>query len=387
MTEKNASVEQSAENMLETLTEIVNEVENRDNENVSFIDKSEINAFTMTDDVPLSADEIVAIMTDADDVETIDVDYMVEYLTSKEIDPIRREKFFEYVTNLDEKSLKALWESFKQSYGPTIKQIDLTRVVASHIENVNSSKSLKLRNESVQAELQRFGTLWQQIARAFRSDLSDTPLKSFRVDNTTTYIQNLHRDITTLNSAIIGMAEMLLVDETSDDNADVAINIDRAVRICSIVGYSAKGWAKVHENALKTETALKAEIARLNEQLKASRELVSDTLVSVNIERERLKSMTINAGSYYINNHSGNFLTTKNDPTEDYFRVTPFNLTITQDRNEALVFDDIEDARAVFDAVQEWAKRNDMVKAMFADFGVIAKTLFISAETIAKVEG
>lgn len=338
-------------------------------------------AFELIDsNIDASVDEIL----EADD--SIDVDFMVEFLTASELDPARRDKLFDYITALDPNSLRALWESFKGTFGSGVKQIELNDILAKQVSNVDNSVSLKLRNEAVEKELRRFGALYAQLSRTFRADMSDTPLGAFRVDNITDYIKKLHHQLTTMNSAVLEMAEIIMVDEPSGDAADMAINLERVKRICALVGYGAKNWGRIHETAKNQAVAHNKEVEELKEKLRSANEVANthhNAYLAEKAHRERLAI----GSSLYIGNHSGNFLTTTNDPDTEYFRVSPFNLTITQDKAEALEFDDIEDARKVLDAVRVWAKRNIAVKNKFHAANINADTLFIFAETTVKVEG
>lgn len=327
--------------------------------------------------------EIVEIL---EEDSAIDVDFMLEFLTANELDPVRRDKLFDYVNSLSPDDLRALWDAFRGSFGGDVKQIELNDILTKQLQNVDNSVSLHLRNEAVERELQRFGSLYAQLSRVFRSDMTDTPLGSFRVDNITSYIKNLHRQLTIVNSAVIEMAEIIMLEETSGDAADMTINIDRVKRICALVGYGAKNWGRIHETAKVQAANHKKVVEELSEKLRIANEAASTHAALYQAEVTKRANQAIRS-NLFIGNHSGNFITTINDPENEYFRVSPFNLTFTQEKSEALEFSNIEDARKVLDAVRVWAKRNISVRNKFRRANINADTLFIFAETTVKVEG
>lgn len=332
------------------------------------------------------AEDAMSFSEILDERDAIDVDFMLEFLTAHELDPARRDKLFQYVEALGPVDLRALWEAFQGTFGRGITQIDLTNVLDKQVKNVDNSVSLKLRNEAVENELKRFGNLYAQLSRTFNSDMTDTPLNAFRVDNITGYIKSLHHQLTTVNSAVLEMAEIIMVEETSGDVADMAINIDRIKRICALVGYGAKNWGRIHETAKAQALAHKKAIEELTEKLRVANEASATNAALYAAERTAREKLALGS-SLFIGNHSGNYITTINDPENEYFRVSPFNLTITQDKDEALQFDDIEDARKVLDAVRVWGKRNLSVRRKFKEANLNPETLFISAVTTVKVEG
>jgi len=340
------------------------------------------------DGEPLATEEIIDAIVDAND-DTPDAEFMKEFLLSHELDESKKAKFFTYIDGLTHDQLKTLWESFKGTYGSNVATITAIDQAAKLIKSVETSKVLEMRNNAAHAELARMGTMFTQIQRALRIEASDAPLNALRVDNVSKAIAKLSADLTTLNSAIIEMAQMLMLGEVDGDAADMAINVERAVKLCAIVGYSAKGWAKVHDQATADRKALQAEIETLKASLKTANEATHNAQALKDAEVKRVNALILRANSFTIRNNSGNFITTINkldDENADYFRVSSYNVRVTQDENEALTFDDLETARKVFDAVKLWSKRNIRVRKMLKAAGVDAETLFIAASSMVKVD-
>ncbi|QIG70313.1 hypothetical protein EVB87_213 [Rhizobium phage RHph_N28_1] len=343
----------------------------------------EISAYVSPEDE--AAEELDAILNPGD--ETPDLDFMISYLTSHEKDDAKREQFFAYIHSLDPLAQRALWEAFKGSYGSNVSTIEALDTAASLIKQVEESRSLKVRDAAMHSELARMGTVYAQIARALRIDVNDTVIGSMRVDNISKTLAKAQRDLHLINAAVLEMAQMLMVGE-KENVADMAINPERAVKLCSIIGYSAKAWANVYEHANKERSKFAAEIEALKTAVKDANERATTAQAHLDAERKRIEALTVSAGCYVIGNLSGNYITTANARTEEnaeYFRVTPYNVRITPNRDEALEFDDIEVARKMYDAVQEWGAKNVGVRKMLAAAGVQATTLFISTQTVVKV--
>lgn len=357
-------------------------------------------AFVYTDEesnlipLPERESETPTISVDENALEvstTPDIEFLREYLLSQELDPSKRAKLFDYIADLDADSLLALWESFKASYGPTPNQITLNDILASHLRNVENSKSLALRNSAIESEVRRFGSLYDQLERTFRISLSDTPLGEFRVDNMTAYMRKLQSDLTTLNSAILEMGQMLLVGTSEEganpDSPEMAINIERAIKICAMVGYSARSWSYVYEHSTQAAVKSRNTIKGLQDSLKKANESLSALHEQEQARQRKLAELAINASTYVICNHSGFYVTTTNSPedTEEY-RLSPVNFTLTTDKTEALRIPDLELTRRILDAVRDWSESNIAVKRVFFNNGVNAETLFIGAESFIKVE-
>ncbi|QXV74190.1 hypothetical protein [Rhizobium phage RHEph12] len=343
----------------------------------------EITAYVSPEDE--AAEELDAILNPGD--ETPDLDFMISYLTSHEKDDAKREQFFTYIHSLDPLAQRALWEAFKGSYGSNVSTIEALDTAASLIKQVEESRSLKVRDAAMHSELARMGTVYAQIARALRIDVNDTVIGSMRVDNISKTLAKAQRDLHLINAAVLEMAQMLMVGE-KENVADMAINPERAVKLCSIIGYSAKAWANVYEHANKERSKFAAEIEALKAAVKDANERATTAQAHLDAERKRIEALTVSAGCYVIGNLSGNYITTANARTEEnaeYFRVTPYNVRITPNRDEALEFDDIEVARKMYDAIQEWGAKNVGVRKMLAAAGVQATTLFISTQTVVKV--
>lgn len=336
---------------------------------------------------PLTTEEIITSIIDP--LESLpDLEFMIEYLASYELDDRKSAKFIHYIQSIDDNARLALWESFKASYGNSPATATATAKAQALIKSVDRSQSLKLRNNAVHSELSRIASLHGLLSRHFRSNLSDTPLNSFRIENTAQLLQENNRNLTLLNSAIIEMARMLMVGGVDEEeSADMAINVDRALKICATVGFSAKTWAKVYDQAATDRKQFITENEGLKTSLRNAMETAQATMQALANEKKQLEALTLHATSYVIGNHSGNFITTVNKPTEDtkYFRVSPYNLRLTQERDEALELDDIEIAREVFDAVQVWGNSNYLVRRLFKTTGVDHSTLFISAASLIKV--
>ena len=278
--------------------------------------------------------------------------------------------------------------AFKASYGNSPAVVTAIQNAKDLISSVESSRSLTMRNTAVQTELSRMGTIYAQLSRSLRN-VSDSPIASFSVENISAYIAKLHKDLTTLNSAILEMAQLLTIGTSEDDVSDMAINPERAAKICAIVGYSAKAWAIVYEKAAAERASLTAEIESLQLHLKTAHESAANAHALAEQERKAMQDRVLRADRYVIRNNSGFFLTTVNEQTdenEEYFRISPFNLKVTNTESEALVFYDIEVARKVFDALQVWIKRNISVKRKFKAAGINPETMFIAAESMVKVD-
>lgn len=339
------------------------------------------------DDDDLSEDEIIDTILDPME-EIPDIDFMTNYLLSHELDEAKKEKFNRYIRQLDKIELRAMWEAFKASYGNSPAVVTAIQNAKDLIQSVETSRSLTMRNNAAHAELSRMGTVYAQLERSLRN-VSDTPIASLSVENISAYIAKLHRDLTTLNSAILEMAEMLTVGVADGDAVDMAINPDRAAKICAVVGYSAKAWANVYDKAASERASFTSEIETLKQHLKTANEAVANAQATAEQERKQLQERVLRADRYAIRNNSGFFITTTNVQTaenEEYFRISPFNLKITTDESEALTFDDIDIARKVFDALQVWIKRNINVRRKFKVAGVNPDTMFIAAESMVKVD-
>lgn len=350
-----------------------------ESDDVVVVPPEAITAYVTPDEIPLE------VQIDPAN-EMPDRDFMVEYLTSKELDPNKRINLLLYITKLDDDALAALWQSFKRTYGADVTTITAFDMVQTLVKNVEESKSLKLRNKAAEAELHRMGTVYAQLARALKMESSDVPLNAMRTDELAHVIRRLNKDLTTMNAAIIEMAQMLLIDGIDGDAPDMAIDPRRAAKICAIVGYSAKSWAKVHEHAEKQQAKAAMEIATLKTTLETSRELAANAQAQLTAEIRRIDALTVSADAFTIRNHSGNFIATTNKPEEGFiYRLSPINLCITQNKDEALVIEDIETARKVYDAIMVWGARNYRVRRVLGEAGVNPSTLFIATDSVIKV--
>lgn len=353
--------------------------------NGTVINQEQITAYVSPDDMELDDETLVTqVMSD----EIPDVEFMHNYLTANELDEKKRKEFRDYIDGLDAEALQALWESMKGTYGASPEVITASDLVGRRIEAVENSQSLRLRDTAVDTELARMGTIASQLQRTLRISMSDAPLNSFRVDHLAGYIRKLQRDLSMMNSSVLSMAEMLLIGH-SDENetVEMAINPERIAKICAIVGHSAKGWARVYTSAKDDRVKLLAEIESFKSNVKLLNEAVASSQRELQIERARIEAMTLRATSYFIGNYSGFFITTvnKQDDDEDWYRIGPYNLRLTQERSEAFVHDDIEVLRKVLDGVLEWSKKNPRVRKLFREANVRPDTLFIFGESLVKV--
>lgn len=327
---------------------------------------------------------VIEILPPAESVP--DIAFLTEYLLSHEWDISKRSKLFTYIEGLNHDQLLALWESFKGTYGKSINDIQLSDILSSHLTNVEKSKSLELRNASIEREVRRFGSFYDQLSRTFGVALSDTPLGEFRVDNLTAYIKKLNHDITTLNSAILEMSEMLLIGVSPEgadpDTPEMAINVERAVKICAIVGYSAKAWGTVYNHAIDEKKKTDDSIKALKDQLKSLNEAHTALQDSVATQQRKNAELAIRASSYMICNNSGFYLAV----SEESARFSPLTLMITTDKEKALKLNDLELTRKIYDAMRDWAEWHGMVRTAFSSMHIRPETLFIAAESFTKVE-
>lgn len=366
------------------------EEENTEEENTeNSIEPGEayVHGFTEVEpEEPFTEEEIAQIMIDSGEI-IPDVEFMKNFLLSHEYDERKKEQFFNYIETLDENSLIAMWQAFKSTYGSSPSVASAIANAKQLISNVEAGTVLSMKNAAAHAELARMGTVYAQLERTLKS-ASDKPLGTLSVEGLSKTIASLNRDITILNSAIIEMAQMLMLGEVTGEAVDMAVNPERAAKLCAIVGYSAKAWAKVYEQATADRNAFKAEREALQASLKAANEAAANAHAQATKERKALEERVLRADRYMIRNNSGFFLTTINARTEenaDFFRISPFNVELTTNEADGFVFDDIEVARQVYDALMVWGKRNIHVRRKFKRMGVNHETLFIAAESMVKV--
>ena len=327
--------------------------------------------------------------TDAEIVEAVEevsattIDYIAEF----ELDPEKRQGLISYAETLSPDDQLKLLDMLRVLYGPTPDIVSLDKAVQDTVELAMKSTLLKAKQRSQEVRLQEFLRLSQQVQRFMNGSFRDDTFNSLRIDDTIKHINSLEETISILSTSVYQLASRVgLTRYVEPEN--MPVNIENLVKVLTIVGHSAKSWAITSEfakdKAIKDKETLDAKDLRIRElagQVEDMRNLLAKQQASE-------QAGIINSSAFFrIMNHSGYFIGTVREPGDDGKTfLTRNNVCLTTNADEALTLTNLEDAKAVYDALQYWWKHFVMFRNKFKKVNVRFDSLFVGKTVIRKVE-
>ena len=327
--------------------------------------------------------------TDAEIVEAVEevsattIDYLAEF----ELDPEKRQGLISYAETLSPDDQLKLLDMLRVLYGPTPDIVSLDKAVQDTVELAMKSTLLKAKQRSQEVRLQEFLRLSQQVQRFMNGSFRDDTFNSLRIDDTIKHINSLEETISILSTSVYQLASRVgLTRYVEPEN--MPVNIENLVKVLTIVGHSAKSWAITSEfakdKAIKDKETLDAKDLRIRElagQVEDMRNLLAKQQASE-------QAGIINSSAFFrIMNHSGYFIGTVREPGDDGKTfLTRNNVCLTTNADEALTLTNLEDAKAVYDALQYWWKHFVMFRNKFKKVNVRFDSLFVGKTVIRKVE-
>lgn len=330
-------------------------------------------------EAPTDAEIVEAV----EDVSATTIDYIAEF----ELDPEKRQGLISYAETLSPDDQLKLLDMLRVLYGPTPDIVSLDKAVQDTVELAMKSTLLKAKQRSQEARLQEFLRLSQQVQRFMNGSFRDDTFNSLRIDDTIKHINSLEETISILSTSVYQLASRVgLTRYVEPEN--MPVNIENLVKVLTIVGHSAKSWAITSEfakdKAIKDKETLDAKDLRIRElagQVEDMRNLLAKQQASE-------QAGIINSSAFFrIMNHSGYFIGTVREPGDDGKTfLTRNNVCLTTNADEALTLTNLEDAKAVYDALQYWWKHFVMFRNKFKKVNVRFDSLFVGKTVIRKVE-
>lgn len=316
-------------------------------------------------------------VVDESGVRAVLIDQLLEFDSGEHRAGLR-----EAYARLTTDSLQEQLTLLQAEWGGSVKMKASLEAANALIKKAQTGQLAKARATLLGQKYKEYHLLAQKIEKALGADTVISGMKHTEYHKQLTSIIKTNASLSTAIREMANLLSFNTTDEVPDANLAPA-NVEELVRVCLAIGVSAKSWILAKGELSKRITQLENELARIIESRKATQEALNNAReASQQREAALLKQQHARFGQKFaIVNLDGQFLTMD----EDAEAINPKVLDFADDMANALLMNNEEKVRRVYDALRRWSKAGSKYVKLVQRKGLHPAGLSVVRVTLTKI--